>query len=147
MVLKRYGEDKYFTTLAPERTYKTKRGAKQAERMFLHPERWQGWTREGREQADQASQEVEEENEDLYDIEITRTRLRAEEEEEEEEEEEIEEDRFINWYELPRRIQDLIHESDSNKRCIQRLLSNGWTGVYLSDIIEDFGQEVADQYL
>lgn len=137
MVLPR-PEGGFFTTEAPDRTYKTERGAKQAERMFLNPQLWQGWTREGRDQNTQTITEDEQDN--------TTNALDQVDQVEEIEEEVEEENRFYSWYELPRVIQDMIHESDSNKRCIQRLLSNGWTGVYLSDIIEDFGQEVADMY-
>ena len=51
MVLPR-PEGGFFTTEAPDRTYNTERGAKQAERMFQNPQRYQGWTRQGRQQED-----------------------------------------------------------------------------------------------
>lgn len=150
MVLPR-PEGGFFTTEAPDRTYNTERGARQAERMFQNPQRYQGWTRQGRQQEqDTILDTVIDEAEDFINDETGLDfDLNDNEEEEyfEEENEEEDEDLFISWYELPRAIRDLIHDSNSNKRCIQRLLSNGWMGVYLSDIIEDFGQETVDLYL
>ena len=155
MVLPR-PEGGFFTTEAPDRTYKTERGAKQAERMFQNPQMWQGWT-VGRPRENQVNNLIDhavDTYEDVVSAEMGGVDLNTneedffeEEEYEEEEEEEENEDPFISWYELPRAIRDLIHDSNSNNRCIQRLLSNGWTGVYLSDIIEDFGQETVDLYL
>lgn len=156
MVLPR-PEGGFFTTEAPDRTYNTERGAKQAERMFQHPQMWQGWT-VGRARGNQVNNLINQAvdtYEDVVSAEMGGVDLNTNEEELQAEQEvndifaeveqDIEDDIFYSWYELPRTIQDKIHESDSNKRCIQRLLSNGWTGVYLSDLIEDFGNNIVDE--
>lgn len=146
MVLPR-PEGGYFTTEAPDRTYKTERGAKQAERMFQRPELWHGWTREGREQADALNAAVDA-AEDLINNETgLDLDLNGNEEDDffEEEEEEFE-NPFINWYEIPLSLRRMISELLSNSACKERLLSNGWAGVYLSDIIADFGEDVASDY-
>ena len=127
MILER-ADGGWFTTEAPDRTYKTQRGAKQAERMFQNPQLWQGWQRQTEPEEPQTPQEPEEP--DLPDN----------------EEEEVE-DVFIGWYELPNAIRQMIHDEPSTYRCIEELLSNGWTGVHLSSIIEDFGESVAMMYL
>ena len=146
MVLPR-PEGGFFTTEAPDRTYNTERGAKQAERMFQNPQRYQGWTRQGRQQEDTIIDTVIDEAEDFVNDETGLDFDLNDNEEEYFEEDEEDEDPFINWYELPRAIRDAIHDSPSSYHCIEELLSNGWTGVHLSSIIEDFGQNFADLYL
>lgn len=156
MVLPR-PEGGFFTTEAPDRTYKTERGAKQAERMFQHPQMWQGWT-VGRARGNQVNNLINQAvdtYEDVVSAEMGGVDLNTneednifdEEEEYFEEEVEEEEDPFIGWYELPRAIRDAIHDSPSSHHCIEELLSNGWTGVHLSSIVEDFGQSFVDLYL
>lgn len=147
----------FYTTEAPDRTYKTERGAKQAERMFQNPQLYQGWTRQGRQQEqDTILDTVIDEAEDFVNDETgLDLDLNNNEEEdffeeeylEEEENEEEDEDPFIGWYELPRAIRDAIHDSASTYHCIEELLSNGWTGVHLSSMVEDFGQSFVDLYL
>lgn len=157
MILPRPDGSGFFITERPDRTYKTERGARQARRMFQHPELWHGWTREGREQADaldalNAIIEVTENiinNETGLDLDLNDNEednffepIEIEEEEEEEEEE----GHFINWYNIPLTLRRMISELLSNSACKERLLSNGWAGVYLSDIIADFGEDVASDY-
>ena len=130
MVLPRADGTGFFTTEKPDRVYKTERGARQAERMFQNPERYAGWQKEN--WAENQTLEPEPspipEPEPIPEIEP------------------IEEDPFIVWYQLPRDIQDMIHESQSIYKCVEELISNGWTGVHLSSIIEDFGSIIAERY-
>lgn len=139
MVLPR-PEGGFFTTEAPDRTYNTERGAKQAERMFQNPQRYQGWTRQGRQQEQPTIQEdIQEEQTNFDDYEDNFEEPDAEPLEDE--------NPFIGWYELPQAVKDSIHDSPSSYHCIEELLSNGWTGVHLSSIVEDFGQSFADMFL
>lgn len=133
MVLPRADGTGFFTTEKPDRVYKTERGAKQAERMFQHPERWTGWKKVNW---------IEPESESEFESEPN---LEFEPILEPLEEPELE-DPFIGWYELPRSIQDMIHDSSSSYKCIEELLNNGWTGVHLSSIIEDFREITAQMY-
>ena len=113
----------FFTTEAPDRTYKNEKAARAAERMFLRPELWQGWKRENwvenrTQPTADPSPEPESVPEPTHEPEP--------------------EDPFISWYELPYTVRNDINHLPSDSACKNRLLSNGWEGVYLSDIIEDF---------
>ena len=118
-------EGGYFTTEAPDRTYKTERAAKAAERMFQHPELWQGWKREN--WVEQHTQEP------LPEPEPVPEPIHEHEPE----------DHFIGWYELPYTVRNDINHLNSDSACKIELLSNGWEGVHLSSIIVDFGEEYA----
>lgn len=131
MVLPRADGTGFFTTEKPDRVYKTERGARQAEVMFQHPERWAGWKKEN-----WVENRVQPETEPTPEPE---PELIPEPEPEPE-------DPFIGWYELPRDIQTMIHNETSDFRCTIELINNGWSGVHLSSIIEDFGEEVARTY-
>lgn len=132
MVLPRADGTGFFTTEKPERIYKTERGARQAERMFQNPERYKGFLKENWPENQTPEPEPEPSPEPTPEPIL--------------EPEPIEEDPFIGWYQLPRDIQEMIHESQSIYKCVEELVSNGWTGVHLSSIIEDFGSIIAERY-
>lgn len=123
-------EGGFFTTEAPDRTYKSERAAKAAERMFQHPELWQGWKREN--WAENQNQ-VPPIAEPLPEPEpVTEPTPEPEYN-----------DPFIGWYELPYTVRNDINHLSSDSACKIELLSNGWEGVHLSSIIEDFEEDYA----
>ena len=129
-------EGGFFTTEAPDRTYKSERAAKAAERMFQHPELWQGWKREnwienqppieGGDEGDGIPETNPEPEEPEWDDAVLEP-----------------EDPFIPWYELPYTVRNDINHLQSDSACKNELLSNGWEGVHLSSIITDFEEGYA----
>ena len=145
MVLPR-PEGGFFTTEAPDRTYNTERGAKQAERMFQHPQMWQGWT-VGRARENQVNNLIDhavDTYEDVVSAEMGGVDLNTNEEEFSEEAEENEEedeegvvflDDILEYY-SSHCFTNLSHSVQQN---IRDKGSNGWVMSELINSSHGFG--------
>lgn len=137
------------------KTYKTKRGAEQAKRMLQHPELWKNnlfyqYTHSVDTYIDEVSEMTYDEMDWLSEAGLTSDDINWILEEEEENYE-WDDDNFDNpviyYRDLPYYFKRKISKMRSESKCVERFNSNGWSWIYLSDLIEDFGRDIVDMFL
>lgn len=132
IVLPRANGSGWFTTLREDRTYKTKKGAYQAQRMFEHPERWAGWKKNLEQtiipESNIASESNSSTTEDIYytykDPLTDKKYI-------------IKNDRTYKWDDLNTDWKRKINETTSDYKTKNELIDNGWIDVHLSNFFED----------